>query len=222
MQSQCHEVCNWWFWWWKGCHYWCKRRATIAFPGKEAQGAMKMRSRQLQRFIQWWETSVPTTCSNSSTPCQLVWLQSLTNTWRVAHAMMFCCLAQIYDIRSEKLSWAAMEKILGCKINRNCGFARIKPYRKIVHYPYQLVSRISEPSTVSTFKKLSFLPTDLFWSQKKSSQCSTACLCWKIMVQIRWLVSKIPTLFVALAYFHGDSNSSSQFFWVFQLRDKFP
>ena len=33
--------------------------------------------------------------------------------------------SQIYDIRSEKLSWAAMEKILGCKINRNCGFPRI-------------------------------------------------------------------------------------------------
>ena len=33
--------------------------------------------------------------------------------------------SQIYDIRSEKLSWAAMEKILDCKINRNCGFPRI-------------------------------------------------------------------------------------------------
>ena len=37
--------------------------------------------------------------------------------------MMFC--SQIYDIRSEKLSWQAMEKTLGCKINRNCGFPRI-------------------------------------------------------------------------------------------------
>ena len=33
--------------------------------------------------------------------------------------------SQIYDIRSEKLSWQAMEKTIGCKINRNCGFPRI-------------------------------------------------------------------------------------------------
>ena len=33
--------------------------------------------------------------------------------------------SQVYDIRSEKLSWAAMEKILDCKINRNSGFPRM-------------------------------------------------------------------------------------------------
>ena len=38
--------------------------------------------------------------------------------------------SQIYDIRSEKLSWADMEKILGCKINRNCGFARILGFKE--------------------------------------------------------------------------------------------
>ena len=32
----------------------------------------KMRSRQLQRLFSGEKTSVPTTCSNSSTPCQLV------------------------------------------------------------------------------------------------------------------------------------------------------
>jgi len=35
------------------------------------------------------------------------------------------------------------------------------------------------------------------------------------MVQIKWLASKIPTLFVALAYFQGDSNSSSQIVFLF-------
>ena len=38
--------------------------------------------------------------------------------------------SQIYDIRSEKLSWADMEEILGCKINRNCGFARILGFKE--------------------------------------------------------------------------------------------
>ena len=82
----------------------------------------KMRSRQLQRFIQWWETSVPTTCSNSSTPCQLVWLQSLTNTWRVAHAMMFCCLARSMTSDLRNSAGQPWKKSLTAKSIETVGF----------------------------------------------------------------------------------------------------
>ena len=75
----------------------------------------KMRSRQLQRFIQWWETSVPATCSNSSTPCQMVWWQSLTNTWMVAHSMMFCCLARSMTSDLRNSAGQTWEKSLAAK-----------------------------------------------------------------------------------------------------------
>ena len=82
----------------------------------------KMWSRQLQRLTQWWETSVPATWRTSRCRCQLSWLQSLRNTWRAAHAMMFCCLARSMTSDLRNSAGKPWKKPLAAKSIETVGF----------------------------------------------------------------------------------------------------